>query len=339
MRTHVLFTVLLLVPACKYEGDEPEECSDGADNDRDGLFDCDDEGCVGAPECSDTDTASETDSDTDTDSDTGTDSDTDTDTDSDTDPDTDTDTDSDTDTFDRYAVDTASGRLRFVHLMSDSSSVDMVLNGGPSIYMEDLPYPGTIAYAPFSPGSYDIQFNSTGTTDNLVLAAGTPLAAGSKYSIVLFGTVAGGAIDSAVGPQSIRLLDDIIAPSPGMARLRPVNLAGTTHPDGLTVWGDGTELYDLAFGQAGIEMEVAAGDITWGVDTDGDDTPDTTFLFTVADGDTANVYLAQGSVLVGDPVVENLFVHHTTSLPSDHPQSYFSSNEVIQVVPVYPTTP
>ena len=24
-----------------YEGDEPGECSDGADNDKDGLFDCD----------------------------------------------------------------------------------------------------------------------------------------------------------------------------------------------------------------------------------------------------------------------------------------------------------
>jgi hypothetical protein len=34
-----------------FEGDDPGECSDGADNDRDGLFDCDDEGCAGAPSC------------------------------------------------------------------------------------------------------------------------------------------------------------------------------------------------------------------------------------------------------------------------------------------------
>jgi hypothetical protein len=33
------------------EGDEPGECSDRADNDRDGLIDCDDEGCAGSPSC------------------------------------------------------------------------------------------------------------------------------------------------------------------------------------------------------------------------------------------------------------------------------------------------
>jgi len=34
-----------------YEGDEVGECSDGADNDQDTLFDCDDPGCAGAPIC------------------------------------------------------------------------------------------------------------------------------------------------------------------------------------------------------------------------------------------------------------------------------------------------
>ena len=33
----------------EYEGDAAGECSDGADNDRDGKFDCDDEGCEGSP--------------------------------------------------------------------------------------------------------------------------------------------------------------------------------------------------------------------------------------------------------------------------------------------------
>lgn len=33
------------------EGDDPGECSDGADNDRNGRFDCDDDGCRGAPDC------------------------------------------------------------------------------------------------------------------------------------------------------------------------------------------------------------------------------------------------------------------------------------------------
>jgi hypothetical protein len=33
------------------EGDEAGECSDGADNDQDGMFDCDDPGCYGSPDC------------------------------------------------------------------------------------------------------------------------------------------------------------------------------------------------------------------------------------------------------------------------------------------------
>lgn len=35
----------------EFEGDERDECGDDADNDRDGLFDCDDPGCAGAAAC------------------------------------------------------------------------------------------------------------------------------------------------------------------------------------------------------------------------------------------------------------------------------------------------
>lgn len=38
----------------RIEGTEPGDCSDGADNDADGLFDCNDDGCAGAPDCTDT---------------------------------------------------------------------------------------------------------------------------------------------------------------------------------------------------------------------------------------------------------------------------------------------
>ena len=53
MNGFVLWSVLF---ACgeketEYEGDDPGECSDQADNDRDGAFDCDDEDCAGSPEC------------------------------------------------------------------------------------------------------------------------------------------------------------------------------------------------------------------------------------------------------------------------------------------------
>jgi hypothetical protein len=42
---------VLLFGCGPYEGDDPGECTDGADNNRDGLFDCDDEGCLGSPDC------------------------------------------------------------------------------------------------------------------------------------------------------------------------------------------------------------------------------------------------------------------------------------------------
>ncbi len=60
------------------EGDDPGECEDGADNDLDGYFDCQDNECWFSPAC-----AEESDADTDSDSDSDTDSDTDTDTDTD----------------------------------------------------------------------------------------------------------------------------------------------------------------------------------------------------------------------------------------------------------------
>ena len=49
----------MLLPACgsedsppNIEGDQPGECTDDADNDRDGLFDCRDPDCAGSAACS-----------------------------------------------------------------------------------------------------------------------------------------------------------------------------------------------------------------------------------------------------------------------------------------------
>ena len=43
----------LVLTACgaAIEGQNPGECADGADNDGNGAFDCDDEGCSGSPDC------------------------------------------------------------------------------------------------------------------------------------------------------------------------------------------------------------------------------------------------------------------------------------------------
>ena len=39
--------------AVSYEGERPGQCSNDADDDRDGLFDCDDDGCQGSMACRD----------------------------------------------------------------------------------------------------------------------------------------------------------------------------------------------------------------------------------------------------------------------------------------------
>ena len=53
----VLALALALIgPGCgpqRIEGQQAGDCSDRADNDMDGLFDCDDEGCTNGPSCDD----------------------------------------------------------------------------------------------------------------------------------------------------------------------------------------------------------------------------------------------------------------------------------------------
>ena len=87
-------------PAETYEGDAAGECDNGADDDRDGFFDCDDNGCMGSSVCAGSESDADTDADSDSDSDSDSDTDTDSDSDSDTDSDTDTDPLADVDTID-----------------------------------------------------------------------------------------------------------------------------------------------------------------------------------------------------------------------------------------------
>jgi hypothetical protein len=90
--------LLIGLTACTLpEGRDAYDCSDGADNDGDGLFDCDDDGCSGSPDCAGSDTGPDADTDADSDTDTDTDTDADADADADADGDADADADADTD--------------------------------------------------------------------------------------------------------------------------------------------------------------------------------------------------------------------------------------------------
>lgn len=63
------FLTLLLACASDIEGDQPGECTDGADNDQDGYFDCQDNDCWGSPDCEEGGGDADTDADADGDSD------------------------------------------------------------------------------------------------------------------------------------------------------------------------------------------------------------------------------------------------------------------------------
>lgn len=67
----VCVLVGMLASACRgddaveHEGDDPGECSDGADNDLDGMFDCDDSDCSASPSCRSSDGDADADADVD----------------------------------------------------------------------------------------------------------------------------------------------------------------------------------------------------------------------------------------------------------------------------------
>ena len=53
-RISSLLAVVFLLGGCQpFEGDDVGECSDRADNDADGLYDCNDPDCAGSPDCED----------------------------------------------------------------------------------------------------------------------------------------------------------------------------------------------------------------------------------------------------------------------------------------------
>ena len=78
VRLLVTFLLVFVFTGCGGKGSDtkdPEgvnagDCSDGADNDADGKFDCDDSGCKGSPDCAEADADTDTDTDSDTDTDT-----------------------------------------------------------------------------------------------------------------------------------------------------------------------------------------------------------------------------------------------------------------------------
>lgn len=106
-------TILTLLLACaaNIEGANPGECTDGADNDQDGYFDCGDNDCWGSPDCAE-----------------GGDADTDTDADGDADADTDSDSDADSPVGEKWQTLNVSYRLEWEFTMPVTGLSDCTQN-------------------------------------------------------------------------------------------------------------------------------------------------------------------------------------------------------------------
>ena len=149
------------------EGTQAGDCTDGADNDGDGDFDCNDAGCEGAPDCEEADT--------------DTDMDTDTDTDTDTDADTDTDTDSPLET----------ARVRVAHVAPDAPAVDICMNGA-GAGIANLSFLGTTGFIEIPTGDYEIEVVPTGAdcADAVDVSLNVTLADMDNFTVVAHGYLA-----------------------------------------------------------------------------------------------------------------------------------------------------
>jgi hypothetical protein len=182
---------LALLAACgaevAYEGDVAGECYDGADNDHDGAFDCDDTDCAGAPDCRE-----EGDADADADAD----ADGDTDTDTDTDADTDADTDTDADPTARWPAET---RLPAGHTLAGQRTGDAA---GHAVAMADVNGDGVADVLVSSPSGSD----SASAAGSVYVVNGPvtgSLSLGSEYALRLEGV----AVNDRLGRSLVPLGD------------------------------------------------------------------------------------------------------------------------------------
>ena len=124
MNTIFLFYFLFYFISCAkgpIEGSMPGDCTDGADNDQDGLFDCDDDSCSGSSDCDVTDTTEEEDDEDDED-------------DEDEDDEDDQDDEDDGNSYDPALIgDPLAGEVLFLNHCSGCHGANGLGGSGPSI--------------------------------------------------------------------------------------------------------------------------------------------------------------------------------------------------------------
>lgn len=208
------------------------------------------------------------------------DTDTDTDTETDTDPDTDTDTD----------PPITSGFARVVNLITDPAGIDITLNDAATPLVEDLPTGGntdaTGDYAPFPGATYTVTA-SHGGTELAELTADVQV--GEYYTVLFYGSEAGGALDPALGPNATFVVDDPADVMAGHHHLKVFHFApGVGSVD---IYLDDTEAASgLAYSAATDTLMPADGQ-ELGIDVDGDGTPDKIVTPAFADEDWSYIYI------------------------------------------------
>jgi hypothetical protein len=109
--------------------------------------------------------------------------------------------------------------VRVVHASSDAPAVDVLANG--SVVFEGLKFKSFTEYTPVPPGTYTFAVNLSGTNTTVTTAGPLNLQGGNAYTFYALGKVANNNL-TIMGTG-----DDVVAPGPGMAKIRVVHGAST----------------------------------------------------------------------------------------------------------------
>jgi hypothetical protein len=175
----------------------------------------------------------------------------------------------------------APANVRVVHLSPDAPAVAVRAND--QSITDELSFFSATDYVEVAAGTADLDVALAASPAAPILSViGAALGEGSFTTAVAFGRAA--------SLQVLTLADDRAAPSAGLARVRAVHVA--VGIGAVDVYANDAKIYDdLAFGAAGVPLEVPADSYTIGLDLDEDGHADVHFqLPALLAGDVATLY-------------------------------------------------
>jgi len=142
-------------------------------------------------------------------------------------------------------------RVRVIHALADGPAVDVYASNVKIV--SGLVYKADTGYLAALPGTFTVRATAAGSTETAYGPAPVTLAAGTDYTVIVAGTVAGKNV------QPLLLTDDKTPPLPGRARVRVVHAAPDAPPVDLLL-NERTAISNLKFGRVtGTYAEYPAG--------------------------------------------------------------------------------